>query len=640
VLSFGIPFWYSDYVQGWFVTQQVNEVIYSVMLNPAWVVSVSPQSTFTWMDLLKVVYLIGAVLFAVRLVIVVSQLVLVLKRKAIEKYEAFSFFGYSFVADTLQKRDTILAHEHVHVQQLHSFDVLLFEVIAIVNWFNPVVYFYKRDVKHIHEFIADEIASTKENSKADYAILLFSREFGLLNPHQLTNSFYNRSTLKRRVFMLQKEKSRQVALLKYGLILPLFISMLIFSSAWIAKNEGLEVVENVVLKEDLPYFKNDTLINVRGKVTIVNSEGQADKISLVVIKDNRKIVSKDLVSGDSFDFKDVPQNAIMFINVKDFVQVLPLNDGGFNDIKLDLTQKLDVQPKMLNGVEITNNSLVENNDEEIFTAVEEQPEYLGGAIEAFKFIAKNIKYPEAAVNARVQGKVFLKFVVKKDGTIGDIQVLKGIGFGCDLEAARVVKEFPRWTPGKQNGKPVNVWFTIPISFVLDGVPPIKDEQLGDVVVTAQAPPLPFSSQIPNPFLDPKKAITSKITLRGSDTELKDYLLVVDGVVKDNIDNLAPNDITSINVLKGEESAKIYGVTDKKGVLLISTIKAKPISNAGFEYYPYKALYLIEDEETTKEEVDAINPDKIRVISVYKGEEAIKKFGERGKNGVVQVLLKK
>lgn len=638
VLSFGIPFWYSDYVQSWFVTQQVNEAIYSVMLNQAWVISVTPQSTFTWMDLLKIIYIIGMVLFAIRLIIVVSQLVLVLKRKEINKYEAFSFFGYSFVADTLQKRDTILAHEHVHVQQLHSFDVLLFEVIAIANWFNPVVYFYKRDIKHIHEFIADEIASTKENSKADYAILLFSREFGLLNPHQLTNSFYNRSTLKRRIFMLQKEKSRQVALLKYGLILPLFISMLVFSSAWIAKNEGLEVIEKP-LENGLLSSKDDTLITVKGKIRIVNPVDVTDKISIVLVKDSRKIASKELMSGDNFEFREVPKNGILVISVKDFTQVSPLNGEEFYEIQLDLSQKLDVQPRMLGEITISSSNIENGNDEEIFNSVDEMPEFEGGVAEMYRFIARNIKYPALARRNNAFGKVFLRFVVKKDGSIGDVELLKGlgIGFGCDEEAVRVIKSMPRWKPGKQNGKPVNVYFTMPIHFIIESDFPVTPaNQLKEVVVVGQRYNMPFSSKIASLWLDPKNAIT-KI----GGTELKDYILVVDGAVRDNIDNLSPNDITSISVQKGGQAAKLYGITDKKGVLLISTIKVKLLngSGSGLEYYPSKASYLIEDEETTKEEVDAINPDKIRVINVYKSEEAIKKFGEKGKHGVVQVLLK-
>ncbi|MCU0324005.1 MAG: TonB family protein [Spirosomaceae bacterium] len=106
-------------------------------------------------------------------------------------------------------------------------------------------------------------------------------------------------------------------------------------------------------------------------------------------------------------------------------------------------------------------------EDEIFTSVEQQPEFPGGNIEALKYIGKNLKYPSAAQRANVSGKVFVKFVVEKDGSIGDVQILKGIGFGCDEEASRVIKTMPKWSPGKQNGRNVRVWFTLPISFVLE-----------------------------------------------------------------------------------------------------------------------------------------------------------------------------
>jgi protein TonB len=85
----------------------------------------------------------------------------------------------------------------------------------------------------------------------------------------------------------------------------------------------------------------------------------------------------------------------------------------------------------------------------------------------YRYIGENMKYPSAAQRANVSGKVFVKFVVEKDGSIGDISILKGIGFGCDEEASRVIKSMPKWSPGRQNGRNVRVYFTMPISFRLE-----------------------------------------------------------------------------------------------------------------------------------------------------------------------------
>lgn len=102
-----------------------------------------------------------------------------------------------------------------------------------------------------------------------------------------------------------------------------------------------------------------------------------------------------------------------------------------------------------------------------FTTVEVQPSFMGGNSEMYKFLGKNLKYPSAAQRANIQGKVFLSFIVEKDGSITDIETMKGIGFGCDEEAMRVVKLMPKWIAGKQNGRNVRVKFTIPVFFKLD-----------------------------------------------------------------------------------------------------------------------------------------------------------------------------
>ncbi|MCU0466999.1 MAG: TonB family protein [Arcicella sp.] len=104
--------------------------------------------------------------------------------------------------------------------------------------------------------------------------------------------------------------------------------------------------------------------------------------------------------------------------------------------------------------------------DKIFVSVEQNPEFAGGQAALLRFLQKNLRYPNQAVNAGVMGKVFMQFVVGKDGAISNVDVLKGIGFGCDEEAQRVVKLMPRWSPGKQSGRAVAVKFTLPIMFQL------------------------------------------------------------------------------------------------------------------------------------------------------------------------------
>lgn len=105
-------------------------------------------------------------------------------------------------------------------------------------------------------------------------------------------------------------------------------------------------------------------------------------------------------------------------------------------------------------------------EEQIFTIVEEMPTFPGGEAELFKYLGKNIKYPQMATDAGISGVVYVTFVVDKDGKIRDVKVLRGIGGGCDEEAVRVVKSMPTWKAGKQRGKPVTVQYNLPIRFTL------------------------------------------------------------------------------------------------------------------------------------------------------------------------------
>jgi protein TonB len=109
---------------------------------------------------------------------------------------------------------------------------------------------------------------------------------------------------------------------------------------------------------------------------------------------------------------------------------------------------------------------VEDENKE-FLSVQINPSFMGGASEMYKFLGKTLNYPSAAQRANVGGRVYMSFVVEKDGSITDVHVLKGIGFGCDEEATRAVKLMPKWIAGKQNGRNVRVRFTIPVTFKLD-----------------------------------------------------------------------------------------------------------------------------------------------------------------------------
>jgi protein TonB len=108
-----------------------------------------------------------------------------------------------------------------------------------------------------------------------------------------------------------------------------------------------------------------------------------------------------------------------------------------------------------------------NSDENVYTVVENSPEFAGGITALYTFLGKNIKYPKEASEANVRGKVLVTFVVGTNGAVRDVKLLKGLGYGTDEEAIRVVKAMPNWKPGSQDGKNVAVKYNLPISFQLE-----------------------------------------------------------------------------------------------------------------------------------------------------------------------------
>ena len=105
-------------------------------------------------------------------------------------------------------------------------------------------------------------------------------------------------------------------------------------------------------------------------------------------------------------------------------------------------------------------------DDAVFVVVEKSPEFPGGNDSLYAFIGRNIKYPEAAKKNKIEGRVFVTFVIEKDGQVSSAKILRDIGGGCGEEALRVVNSMPKWKPGTQRGNPVRVQFNLPIMFQL------------------------------------------------------------------------------------------------------------------------------------------------------------------------------
>jgi protein TonB len=138
---------------------------------------------------------------------------------------------------------------------------------------------------------------------------------------------------------------------------------------------------------------------------------------------------------------------------------------------VDVDDEIDIDVEADDNTEMEEYIPLEDEDEEIdeqeiFSIVESMPEFPGGVKELYKFLNDNIRYPMMAKEANIQGVVYVNFLIESDGNITNIIVLRGIGGGCDDEAIRIVEIMPKWTPGKQRGKPVRVNFNLPVKFTL------------------------------------------------------------------------------------------------------------------------------------------------------------------------------
>lgn len=154
-----------------------------------------------------------------------------------EQSTAFSFFNLLFIHPSLASKPTVLKHEMVHIKQKHSFDILFFEILQIICWFNPMIYFIKKDIKLLHEYIADDESTDVETDKHAYAMFLIENSFGTPTT-PLANQFFNQSILKRRINMLNKKKSGSWSQLRIAMAVPLTGIMLCASTLAFSKDYG------------------------------------------------------------------------------------------------------------------------------------------------------------------------------------------------------------------------------------------------------------------------------------------------------------------------------------------------------------------------------------------------------------------
>ena len=556
VLSITIPFLRFE----WLTTQPVAQKVYTgVDQLSGFVSQVSSVEKFNWGNLTVAIYVCGIIFFICRFI---YQLIALRKMcRNVNNGTAFSFLNKKVIAADVPELATINLHEEVHIKQKHTIDVLFFEFLAIFTWFNPIIYAYKHTVKNIHEFLADEAAAKFQGDKEMYSLLLLSSAFGT-RPSTLTNGFFTKSLIKKRIFMLHKQRSKKTAILKYGLFVPLFALTLVLSSATIRKNNGL-----IAVAEQIPLnnIKNAVTQTIAAplrivEVSIAPKAYENNEKAHPSLKNVRpKLVRKDWYSSKITYPKEAIDNHIQGnVRVNFNVETGKINNIdvigylGYDteqEVKasiLAFTKELpaeDELPKIvISGHALTPKKEENTEDNTVYShiALSNPPVYPGGMNKLYTFLGNTIKYPSNAAENNIQGTVPISFTVEKDGTLTDIKSEgRNLGYGIDDEAIRVMKLSKRWNPGMLNGKPARVKFNIPIKFIM-----------------------------------PTEVVSLKAKKLNS---LIEIVYIIDGKKEDlpSFNNLKPENIESVHVLKDAAAVARYGKQAVNGAIVITTKKVVP-----------------------------------------------------------------
>ncbi|WP_066221844.1 M56 family metallopeptidase [Formosa haliotis] len=372
-------------------------------------------SFWSWETILYLGIVMAAIIFLVKILRLIKTIVNGNKNKEHgltlvtikNSTAAFSFFNYVFLGDCIPKDTyaTILSHESVHIKQKHSFDLLFFELLRIVFWFNPLVYMYQNRMVTLHEYIADALV-VKHQDKTTYYENLLSQVFEV-NAISFINPFFKQSLIKKRIIMLTKSKSKQIHLLKYALIIPLITIMLFYTS-----NTGYsQTIESAPAEPQ----------NLTEKEVILNSE--ATKIH---------------VSGTT----ENSVKTIVAVNTKPQVDQIEQND--LVEVPFSVVDKIPSYP--------------ECEDLER----EEQMKCVSNKISSFvtQNFDTNLAKKEGLTGLQ---RVNVIFKIDKKGNITSIAT-RSKSETLEHEAKRVIAMIPNMIPGEQKGKKVVVPYSLPIIF--------------------------------------------------------------------------------------------------------------------------------------------------------------------------------
>ncbi|MGL1885831.1 MAG: M56 family metallopeptidase [Reichenbachiella sp.] len=415
----------------------------TIILEPFSIEQTNATATFSWDRMINYTLVAYLIIASIILGTFLYQLIDLWKIKKIKSnkiakkngctiittnkpYPSFSFFNLIFLnqeeTKIEQDRQKIIAHELVHAQQYHSIDMMLLMISRIIFWVNPVVWHYKRSQQETHEYLVDHEV-LKTNQKEDYQSLLARIT---VNRHYSTgNYFAQNQTIKRINMMNEKPKKHQLARSAFAILCML--SLITFLAC---NDEVVSMLDSAEQTLEIPLSAQNELDQLR--------IGYPDEIFNYIevnLPTDGTTVESALVGVKNIQFIEVDKTR---------------NKAGLIVAAGDDFEKLVEYRKT----------------EDVFDIVETQPEPKGGMEEFYKYIGQNMKYPKEAKIAGIEGRVFVQFIIDEEGELTNVQVVKGIGHGCDQEAIRVMEQASNWTPGQQKGEAVKVRMILPITYQL------------------------------------------------------------------------------------------------------------------------------------------------------------------------------
>jgi len=428
-----------------------------------------------------------------------------------DAYSSFSFFRKIVIGSGIKEAKAIEAHERVHVREGHSYDIVLMELVSIFNWFNPIVYLIRKELKFQHECIADEICST---DKVLYAELLLAHAMRT-DVNALRHEFSNQSFLKKRIMMLFKNKSTNRKKLLYLSTFPLIaivaLSTLVFNTS--KAKEIVNVVEKGVDDVKVPLFKERANLTAPSgdvdeienhKQELFETKNYSDTVAVPVDVDKFiAVCKKQLLDNGLLDKYDNTALVLSF-TVNPAGQIKDLNvANGHKEILPEVKEVFknlpNWKPAIKNGKPISSEAsfmIIMSNDDlavssnvervklsepekdEIRTSVLASensqsiaqadiiPEPSNGMAAFRKWIGNNYKYPQEAINAGIKGTMQISFIIEKDGSLSDIKAVRDLGYGTGEAVVNLLKTSEKWSPKIENGKAVRSQYVLPIKIDL------------------------------------------------------------------------------------------------------------------------------------------------------------------------------